>query len=1146
MRLCRALVLLLVAALAVQCAAGQTPPRSAVLCYTAHDDDYLYLAATVRKPTLQGDRSAPFADVLKDDCLALYAASADGKTLVMMAVSVAGGAQIYRGSNAAGLGGFDDFRLAPDGSRIPFRYYVNHIGDMNRAGGGESYTVEMALPWIELGGSPPTGSRMAINVAALSAAGDTTSLLSLAPRVQSPADAWKVDLWTDLLLAPAAPQAVGAKRVCPKVGKRAPNMDGLLDKDEWPAASEITMVEREGGGATSVAPSLVAARTGSAPKAVAAPAPAPNPVPGAPRVADAAALKLPKMVWSVYLVEWQGDPRKGLPLRSTRAPSGATLVATHPLDGEGPWLSSDSVEMHRRDMVRMRDSGIDALAVRLPLADTDARRLALRGVLALGAAQRWLAGRREMVVPAAPLVDVGSGAAVNLTDPAEQARVVDIVRAFATRLPRLGRAHVPVAGAPTASVLPIFLAGGIAPGSLTKAAAQALREAVWRATGCDTVLCAAADAGDGATALLPGPDGTTAAGPITVARMRPEALGEAGIDGFRTAWRSQAQGRAHWILLESWNDFEAGTAVAPTLEFGAALLDATAAWARAWHGPQGLRAEALQTTAPATVGAGALALLDITLRNSGSVAITAANHRLATRWIGPNDQAASAAETAPIPADIDPFQSRPQRLAVRAPAGAGEWRLEVALQPSAGASTSVPIAVLPITVTSDKALRPTLLWTDLPAALEAGAATSVRAVLRNDGPEAWPAGTVVRARMGMNGPGGRVDSGLADASATLPAAVPAGAATEVTVLLATVTPVGRAAPTDDGMALQCPTVWWEVGAGQAATATTDADAVGIVDADVGAVFMNDYTPEQLPAAKRLMVPIGVRNAGAQTWRRDAVRLGYHWYYQDGVEALWEGETTPLPQDLAPGEQLPDLLAAVTAPPNDGSYWLVWDVKVGDTWQSTLPSARPYDIRVHPVTVIMGKLWMAELPLGPPSPGGKRRPAKPARPMELVCPPFAGPTVAADTLWLPSAGSGLSSSRAIAFRWPGSAPGMGDAVPFAGQRVEPANAAQSPAGTVIHLLASATKPGLTATVTLVFSDKSEQLISFPIGDGSNPGAGGGSVSFVSRAAGSLGKANDKRFAVYRYRFNLTEGKKLAAVVLSRSEGALLYAITVQKQ
>jgi hypothetical protein len=124
--------------------------------------------------------------------------------------------------------------------------------------------------------------------------------------------------------------------------------------------------------------------------------------------------------------------------------------------------------------------------------------------------------------------------------------------------------------------------------------------------------------------------------------------------------------------------------------------------------------------------------------------------------------------------------------------------------------------------------------------------------------------------------------------------------------------------------------------------------------------------------------------------------------------------------------------------------------------------------------------------------------------------------------------------------------MGDGVPFAGQRVAFANAAQSPAGAAVHLLASATKPGLMATITLVFSDKSEQLISFPVGDGTNPEGGSAAVSFIGPAAGSLGKANDKRFAFYRYRFNLTDGKKLAAVVLSKTDGALLYAITVQKK
>src|SRR5215468_1842734 len=105
---------------------------------------------------------------------------------------------------------------------------------------------------------------------------------------------------------------------------------------------------------------------------------------------------------------------------------------------------------------------------------------------------------------------------------------------------------------------------------------------------------------------------------------------------------------------------------------------------------------------------------------------------------------------------------------------------------------------------------------------------------------------------------------------------------------------------------------WEVAEGKSG-AMTLPETIELIDADVGAVFTHDLTPDQLPAERRQPARIGVRNAGPQTWRKEGTRLGYHWYYLDGLEAVWEDETTPLPQDMEPGQELPEMLEWGTAP-----------------------------------------------------------------------------------------------------------------------------------------------------------------------------------------------------------------------------------------
>ena len=50
-----------------------------------------------------------------------------------------------------------------------------------------------------------------------------------------------------------------------------------------------------------------------------------------------------------------------------------------------------------------------------------------------------------------------------------------------------------------------------------------------------------------------------------------------------------------------------------------------------------------------------------------------------------------------------------------------------------------------------------------------------------------------------------------------------------------------------------------------------------------------------------------------------------------------------------------MLVWITAPPFDGTYGLVWDVKVGDTWASTQAATRPFDERARTVQVRGGRL-----------------------------------------------------------------------------------------------------------------------------------------------------------------------------------------------
>ena len=93
--------------------------------------------------------------------------------------------------------------------------------------------------------------------------------------------------------------------------------------------------------------------------------------------------------------------------------------------------------------------------------------------------------------------------------------------------------------------------------------------------------------------------------------------------------------------------------------------------------------------------------------------------------------------------------------------------------------------------------------------------------------------------------------------------------------------------------------------GGSAGAVSSPEPLALVDADFGVQFTTELTPPQLAGERRLPVRLGVRNVGPQTWAKGAARVGYHWYYLDGTEAVWQDETTALPQDIEPGGEVSD-------------------------------------------------------------------------------------------------------------------------------------------------------------------------------------------------------------------------------------------------
>jgi len=99
---------------------------------------------------------------------------------------------------------------------------------------------------------------------------------------------------------------------------------------------------------------------------------------------------------------------------------------------------------------------------------------------------------------------------------------------------------------------------------------------------------------------------------------------------------------------------------------------------------------------------------------------------------------------------------------------------------------------------------------------------------------------------------------------------------------------------------------------------------------------------QLETGTTVAVPVVVENIGRSTWDPTApnpFRFAYHWLLaDDDVVVNWEGERTPFPAPVGPGERV-TLHARVRAPSQPGEYRILWDVEHEKRlWFSTEPDA----------------------------------------------------------------------------------------------------------------------------------------------------------------------------------------------------------------
>ncbi len=239
-----ALMLLLgaIAFLSVVSALKPQPASAAqrgTVCYTAWDDYFFYAAFQVDDPRVNSVNNTPLSQPQQDDDIEVFfdtkgpkASASRLPDTYQMAVSAGSGAYFSAGSAA----GTPQPKLV-----FTYKYAATVDGTLNANSDTDlGYTIELAIPWHELGlsGPPAPGTVWGFNVInrdRQTAGAPASHLASLSPDVISAATVQNPQDWTQITFVDSqASQQSGAGGVfCPHVQGHYPTVDGTVRSGEY-------------------------------------------------------------------------------------------------------------------------------------------------------------------------------------------------------------------------------------------------------------------------------------------------------------------------------------------------------------------------------------------------------------------------------------------------------------------------------------------------------------------------------------------------------------------------------------------------------------------------------------------------------------------------------------------------------------------------------------------------------------------------------------------------------------------------------------------------------------------------------------------------------------------------------------------------
>jgi hypothetical protein len=1063
--------------------------------YTTWDSYYFYAGFQVNDRNVISTNTTPVSQPQQDDDVELFFetdnASADHRTphTYQMAVSAANGAYFSVG---------DDTSIPKARVVFTYKYAAKVDGTLNDPSSPDmGYTIEVAIPWQELGlqGPPPAGTRWGFNV--ISRDRDSTAvpadkLYSLSDKVKSNADVQNPSKWAKILFDAGGSRVANSASlvVSPEVTERFPLINGSIVSGEWPSISRLSFGDKaydvpapttaeepnttespfaaaetqpeqpttpaNPQPATPVTPPTVATGPQSG-----APTSIPLPGGGSIRIVPGG-IKNPVGLSNPVQASAGGNQNPLSPKYPTGyepAPAGVTMTGTLTLGA--PVKPNLVMAIYRVDF-----NGDPRKAGGQNIWDAQGKSLLIDQPME--GAGPWFSGQR-MTWNRQQLWDMRrAGVNVALIRPIDGDKQlvheVDAVVAALKDLKASGEDY-PLIGVDAAGNSEAHIA------MILDRIPDEFR-AKWPMGDDGTLGALVYDAASAPDRLA---DGTTVA---VVHSSDAAVVTGGGLDGngklvgrdsgqtYSSSWSNAISAKAPTVVLDSWNDYARGTELGESRQYGEKYVDQTRINTIQYNGDHQWRAKYLAYSVPRTFRPKTIYTVSLRIENAGTLPWRAGEgYALCPRWYRDGRLFDDSAPRIPLAHDVYPGQSAIVNLGVVAMNGYGDdldpgnYVLVFDMVQGADkwfsyaseAPLQIPVTVLAKDAAGDKRVA-TFLSSTTPVTVDAGSTAATTVNLRNDGTSPWTSANKLACKI-IDETGGEPKVVLSGDGVAFPDnQVQPG---DIEAVAAKISTQGLAPG-------QYRLHWYVSGPEDAAVSGSYDEGIEVIPSAIRPSFVLSDIPRSVTAGKDFTSRLAVRNAGGSGWAKNEVQVGYHWYYLDGAEAAWDGGAdTPIGQPVAAGQVDPDIVAKAHAPELPGRYILVWDAKTSGGWASTGSEIVAQDILPVIVTVT-GKSDVlpvdltkyvpasdppfgadgSQLPVGmlPPDGAGEVD----VNPLLLAKP---GPPLYPSGYYAGTVGSGWSSNHAVPFLFSGQVAQNG--IACTGQRIDLPTSARE-----VHVLAAA--------------------------------------------------------------------------------------------